>query len=72
MSTLDLLDTQELLIIFGSGVTELGSRSGNKDLISGQVTGSGMVLTVRDSPRVVWDEKDRVENPSDKVVDALA
>ena len=67
-----LLDTEELVVVLGGWVTHLGSSSGDKDLVSGQVTGSGVVLTVRDSPRVVWDEQDRVENPSDKVVDALA
>jgi hypothetical protein len=53
-------------------VAELGSGPGDKDLVSGKVTGGSVVLSVRDPPRVVWDEEDRVENPSDKVVDALA
>jgi hypothetical protein len=83
----DSLDTLELLILLDGGVTELGSGSGNKDLVSGHVASSGVVLTVldckpntpagskstyRDPPRVVRDKKDRVQDPSDKVVDPLA
>jgi len=53
-------------------MTQLRSSSGNKDLVSGHVSSSGVVLTVRDSPRVVRNKEDRVQNPSNKVVDALA
>lgn len=53
-------------------MAELGSGPGDKDLVSGKVTGGSVVLSVRDPPRVVWNEEDRVENPSNKVVDALA
>jgi hypothetical protein len=68
----DSLDTLDLLVLLDGGVAQLGSSSGNKDLVSGHVASSGVVLTVRDSPRVVRNEKDRVQDPSDKVVDALA
>jgi len=64
--------TLDLLIVLDSGVTQLRSSSGNKDLVSGQVTSSGVVLAVRDSPRVVRDKENRVQDPSDKVVDVLA
>lgn len=53
-------------------MTQLRSSSGNKDLVSGHVSSSGVVLTVRDSPRVVRNKEDRVQDPSNKVVDALA
>jgi hypothetical protein len=68
----DSLETLDLLLLLDSGVTELGSGPGNKDLVSGEVTGSSVVLAVRDPPRMVRDEEDRVENPSNKVVDPLA
>jgi hypothetical protein len=68
----DLLDTLDLLILLDGGVAQLGSSSGDKDLVSGHVSSGGVVLTVRDSPRVVRDKEDRVQDPSDKVVDALA
>jgi hypothetical protein len=68
----DSLDTLDLLVLLDGGVAQLGSSSGNKDLVSGHVASSGVVLTVRDSPRVVRDKEDRVQDPSDKVVDALA
>jgi hypothetical protein len=66
------LDTLNLLVLLDGGVAQLGSSSGNKDLVSGHVSSSGVVLTVRDSPRVVRNKEDRVQYPSDKVVDALA
>ena len=68
----DSLDTLDLLVLLDGGVAQLGSSSGNKDLVSGHVASSGVVLTVRDSPRVVGYKEDRVQDPSDKVVDALA
>jgi hypothetical protein len=68
----DLLDTLDLLILLDGGVAQLGSSSGDKDLVSGHVSSSGVVLTVRDSPRVVRNKEDRVQDPSDKIVDALA
>ena len=40
------LDTLVLLILLDGGIAKLGSSSGNKDLVSGHVTGSGVVLTV--------------------------
>jgi hypothetical protein len=69
---LNSLDTLDLLLLPYGRVTQLRSGPGNKDLVSGEVTGSGVVLTVRDPPRVVRDKEGRVENPSDKVVDPLA
>ena len=42
----DSLGTLDLLIVLDSGVTQLRSSSGNKDLVSGQVTSSGVVLAV--------------------------
>jgi hypothetical protein len=68
----DSLDTLDLLVLLDGGVAQLGSSSGNKDLVSGHVASSGVVLTVRDSPRVVRNKEDRVQDPSDKIVDALA
>jgi len=44
--TSDLLGTLDLLIVLDSGVTQLRSSSGNKDLVSGQVSSSGMMLAV--------------------------
>lgn len=49
----------------------LGPCLGNKDFVSGHVSGSGVVTSVGDSPRVVRYEKNRVKNPSDGVVDVL-
>jgi hypothetical protein len=46
MIALDSLDTLDLLLVLGSGVTHLRSSSRNKDLVSSHVTGSGVVLTV--------------------------
>jgi hypothetical protein len=81
------LDTLKFLILLDGGVTELRSGSGNKDLVSGHVASSGVVLTMldrqpntsaggdstyRDPPRVVRDKENRVQHPSDKVVDPLA
>jgi len=68
----DSLDTLDLLVLLDGGVAQLGSRSGDKDLVSGHVASSSVVLTVRDSPRVVRNKEDRVQDPSNKVVDALA
>ena len=68
--TADSLDTGKLLVK-DSWKTKLLSGLGHKDLISGQVAGSGMVSTVRDSPRVVRNQKCRVDEPSDSVVDGL-
>lgn len=45
-TTEDSLDTLDLLVVLNSGVAQLGSGSGNKDLISSQVSSSGVVLTV--------------------------
>lgn len=64
------VDTGKLLVK-DSWKTKLLSGLGHKDLISGQVAGSGMVSTVRDSPRVVRNQKCRVDEPSDSVVDGL-
>jgi len=66
------LDTLDFLVLLDGGVAQLRSSSGNKDLVSGQVAGGSVVLTVRDSPRVVGNKEDRVQDPSNKVVDALA
>jgi len=66
------VDTLDLLVLLDSGVTQLRSSSGNKDLVSGHVASSGVVLTVRDSPRVVGNKEDRVQDPSNSVVDVLA
>jgi hypothetical protein len=49
----------------------LVSGSRNEDLISGEVAGSGVMSTVRDSPAVVRDADGRVKNPSDSIVDGL-
>jgi hypothetical protein len=46
MIALDSIDTLNLLLVLGSGVTHLRSSSGNKDLVSGHVTGGGVMLTV--------------------------
>jgi hypothetical protein len=53
----DSLDTLDLLVLLDGGVAQLGSSSGNKDLVSGHV---------------VRNKEDRVQDPSDKIVDALA
>jgi len=42
----DSLGTLDLLIVLDSGVTQLRSSSGNKDLVSCQVSSSGVVLAV--------------------------
>lgn len=61
---------------FGSGLkgetATLLTGTGNEDLVTGQVTGGGVVAGVRDSPRVVRNEKGRVKNPADGVVEGLA
>ncbi len=64
------VDTGKLLIL-SSRETEFLSGLGDEDLISGQVAGSGMVSTVRDSPRVVRNQQGRVDEPSNSVVDGL-
>ena len=43
------LDTLDLFILLDGRVAELRSGSGNKDLVSSHVTGSGVVLTVLES-----------------------
>jgi len=42
-----------------------------EDHVAVKVAGGLVVLAVRDLPREVWDEKCRVENPSNGVVDGL-
>lgn len=57
------------LCLVERGVAMLVSGSRNEDLISGEVAGSGVMSTVRDSPAVVRDADGRVKNPSDSIVD---
>ena len=44
---------------------------GDEDLVTGEVAGRGVVATVGDAPRVVRNEKSRVEDPTNSVVDRL-
>lgn len=46
-------------------------RLGNKHHITLQVTSGLVVLTVRDSPRMVRNQKSRVKDPADNIVDSL-
>jgi hypothetical protein len=64
-------NTLVLSLLLDLGNSQLGPGSGNKDLIPGDVTGSGVVTTVRDPPRVVRDQEGRVQDPSYRVVDGL-
>jgi len=67
----DSLDTKQLALLLHGTETELASGLGNKDFVTGKVTSSGVVTTVRDSPRVVRDKEGRVDDPTDGVVDGL-
>jgi hypothetical protein len=51
-------------------LAELGS-AGNEDLVAGSVTGGGVVLRVRDPPRVVGDHDEGVEEETHGVVNGL-
>jgi hypothetical protein len=51
--------------------TELRAGLGDKDLVAGKVAGGSVVAAVRDTPRVVGDEEERVKDPADRVVDGL-
>lgn len=46
----DSLDTEQLALLLHRTETDLGSSLGDEHLVSGQVTGSGVVSAVRDSP----------------------
>lgn len=77
----------ELLVVLGGRETLLGSGCGNKDLVSLEVASGSVVLTVLklsdrlayvsnattygDPPRVVRNKEQRVQDPSDRVVDLL-
>jgi hypothetical protein len=49
----------------------LRKSTGNEDFVASQVSGSGVVLGVRDTPRVVRYENERVKEESDGVVEGL-
>lgn len=49
----------------------LGAGSGDEDLVAGHVSGGSVVLAVRDTPRVVGDEDERVKDQAHRVVDGL-
>jgi len=59
------------------GILSLGGKSdgrtrlGNKHLVACHVTGCLVMHGVRDSPRVIGDEEEGVEDPADRVVDEL-
>lgn len=65
------VDTRLVLLDLLGWVAELLTGAGNKHLVTGKVTSGGVVTAVRDTPRVVWDENERVEDPTDSVVDCL-
>jgi len=65
------LDAEKLSLLLHGSDADLASGLGDEHLITGQVTGGGVVSTVRDSPRVVRDEESRVDDPASSVVDGL-
>lgn len=67
----DVQSLEIFLLLVELGVLVLLPGSGNEDLVSSNVSGGRVMSTVRDPPRVVWDSKSRVKNPSDSVVDGL-
>jgi hypothetical protein len=60
-----------LLDLVKLGEAELVARARDKDLVTVDVASRGVVAAVRDTPRVVRDAADRMEDPSDSVVDRL-
>ena len=63
------VDLDGFSLSFGSNF--LGRGRGNEDFLSSHVSGSGVVLGVGDSPRVVGDEDEGVENESDGIVEGF-
>ena len=51
--------------------SNLGTGLGDKDLVLGHVSSGLVMLRVRDSPGVVGDQKERVQDPADGVVESL-
>lgn len=49
----------------------LRKRAGHENLVAGQVAGSGVVLGVGDTPRVVGYKDERVEEETHRVVEGL-
>lgn len=58
-------------ILLLGGQSNLGTGLGDKDLVLGHVSGGLMMLRVRDSPGVVGDQKERVQDPANGVVEGL-
>jgi len=67
----DVLQTSDLRLV--RHVRELALLAGvrNKDFISGQVACSSVVASVGDTPRVERHKQDRMQHPSDRIVDKL-
>lgn len=65
------------LLLLNSGGGSLGWQAnlatglGDKDLILGHMASCLVMLRVRDSPRVVRDQQERVQDPADSVVKSL-
>lgn len=58
-------------ILLLGGQSNLGTGLGDKDLVLGHVSSGLVMLRVRDSPGVVGDQKERVQDPADGVVESL-
>lgn len=58
-------------LLAGRGGLVVRGGTGDKDLVAGHVAGRGVVLGVRDAPRVVRDQNERVEEKTHRVVDGL-
>jgi hypothetical protein len=71
LSELGKVHTEHFTLLLDGTNPNDASGLGNKDFVTSKVTGSGVVTTVGNSPGVVRNEEQRVNDQTDGVVDSL-
>ena len=71
LTELGKVDTEEFTLLLDGAELHSASGLGDKDFITSEMSGGGVVTAVGDSPRVVGDKEHRVDDQTDGVVDGL-